>query len=118
VHLVPPLVQEPLHGIDVLATEADATEEKSHQQPQPMPYLAGEEVSGSQHVHMYTDELPPRHGLFALRSWWDAVPFQDVADGLVADRITQVDQSTHDTIIAPRAVLHSPNAKEIFCQVE
>ena len=113
-YLVPPLMQDPPHGVDVLATEADATEERSNQQPQPTPYLAVEEVSSSQHVHMYTDELPPRHGLFALRSWWDAVPFQDVAYGLVADRITHVDQSTHDTVIAPRAVLPGHPHHQVF----
>jgi hypothetical protein len=31
--------------------------------------------------------------------------FEDVADCLVTDRIAQVRQSTHDAIIAPRAIL-------------
>jgi hypothetical protein len=37
---------------------------------------------------------------------------------LIAERIAEIGQGTHDAVIAPRAVLHSPNAKEIFCQVE
>ena len=63
---------------------------------------------------MYTDELPPRHGLFALRRWWDAVPFQDVAYCLVTDRIPQVDQSIHDAVIAPRAVLPGHPHHQVF----
>jgi hypothetical protein len=54
---------------------------------------------------MDPDELPPGHGLLALGSRWDAMAFEDVADCLVADRIAQVRQSTHDAVIAPRAIL-------------
>jgi hypothetical protein len=79
----------------------DETEEERNQQPKPTPHFAGEEVGGPQHVHMHTDELAPRHGLFALRSWWDAVTFQDVADRLGTDRIAQVGQRTHDAVIPP-----------------
>ena len=35
----------------------------------------------------------------------DAMALEDIADGLVADRIAQVAQSAHNPVIAPRAVL-------------
>jgi hypothetical protein len=114
VHLVPPLMQEPTHGIDVLSTTMDETEEGSNQQPKSIPHLAVEEVGGPQHVHMHTDELPPRHGLFALRSWWDAMALEDIAYCLVTDRIAQVGQRTHDAIIPPRAILAGHPHHQVF----
>jgi hypothetical protein len=69
VQLVPPLMQEPTHGIDVLSTKMDETEEGRKQQSKPTPYRAVEEIGCPQHVQMHTDELPPRRGLLALRSW-------------------------------------------------
>src|SRR2546422_5790837 len=63
---------------------------------------------------MAPDELPPGHGLLALRSRWDAMAFEDVADRLVADRIAQVGQGTHDAVIAPRAILPGHPHDEAF----
>src|SRR5262245_17300365 len=101
----PPVLEEPLHGIDGLSRNIDVTEEGRNQQPQPPPHLAGEEVGGPQHVHMPTNELAQRPGLFALRSWWEAVTMQDDAYRLVTDRIAQVGQRTHDAGLPPRALL-------------
>src|SRR5215471_8948347 len=63
---------------------------------------------------MDPDELPPRHGLLALGSRWDAMAFEDVADRLVADRIAQVGQGPHDAVIAPRAILPGHPHHHIF----
>jgi hypothetical protein len=63
---------------------------------------------------MHTDKLPPRHGRFALRGWWDAVTFQDVAHSLVADAIAQVGQGTHNAVIAPRTILAGHPHHEVF----
>src|SRR4029453_3745537 len=76
--------------------------ERKKEQSKPTPYRAVEEIGCPQHVQMHTDELPPRHGLLALRSWWDAVTFQDVAHRLIAERIAQLGQCTHDTVIPPQ----------------
>jgi hypothetical protein len=54
---------------------------------------------------MDTDKLQPSHRLLALRSGGNAMPLEDVSHCLIADRIAQVGQSTHDTVITPRAVL-------------
>ncbi len=50
------------------------------------------------------DEFTPGHGLCALRGGWDAVALQDVAHGLIADRIAQMGEGTGDTVIAPPAI--------------
>jgi hypothetical protein len=63
---------------------------------------------------METDELPPRHGRFAFRGWWDTVSFQDVPHRLVAKTIAQVGQSTHNAVIAPRTILSGHPHHEIF----
>jgi hypothetical protein len=63
---------------------------------------------------METDELPPRHGRFAFRGWWNTVPFQDVAHRLVANMIAQVRQGTHNAIIAPRTILSGHPHHEVF----
>src|SRR4029453_5509413 len=54
---------------------------------------------------MRADKLLPRRGRLALWSRWDAMPLQDVAHGLITDRIAQVRQRTDDPVIAPGAVL-------------
>jgi hypothetical protein len=63
---------------------------------------------------METDELPPRHGRFTLRGWWNAVPFQDVAHRLVAKTIAQVRQGPHNAVIAPRTILAGHPHHEVF----
>src|SRR6266568_8211991 len=87
--------QRHIHGIDLATTAVEETEEGRDREPTPAPHLTGEEVRSQQDIEMETDELPPRHGRFALRGWWDAVTFQDVAHRLVADAIAQVGQSRH-----------------------
>jgi hypothetical protein len=111
---VPPLLRAPPHTVDGLSTNRDETEEGRNQQPTPTPPLAVEEVGGPSHVPMHTDKLPPRHGRFALRGWWDAVPFQDVAHRLVADAIAQVGQGPHHAVIAPRTILAGHPHHEVF----
>src|SRR6267378_8288031 len=94
--------------IDYLCyTTAKGEEKKEGRHPQltPHPPFAGEELSGHEHIHMDTDKLPPRYSFLPLRGWGNTMAFEDVADRLVTDGIAQVGQSTHDAVIAPRAVL-------------
>src|SRR5262245_57801755 len=91
--------------IDGAATDVEAEEYAREHHPQPCPHCIGEEVRRQQDIEMETDELPPRHGRFALRGWWDTVPFQDVAHRLVANTIAQVRQGPHNAVIAPRTIL-------------
>ena len=67
-----------------------------------------------QDIKVDTDELLPRHRLFALRSRWDAVTFQDVAHRLVADAVAQVDQGPHNAVIPPRTILTGHPHHEVF----
>jgi hypothetical protein len=106
--------QRHIHGIDLATTAVEETEEGRDREPTPAPHLTGEEVRSQQDIEMETDELPPRHGRFALRGWWDAVTFQDVAHRLVADAIAQVGQGPHNAVIPPRTILSGHPHHEVF----
>ena len=69
------------------------------------PHLSGEEIRRGEHVPVGTNELGPRSGLLALRCRRDSVAFQDVADRLVAQRVTHVGKCAGDPVVAPIAVL-------------
>ena len=100
---------------------AEAKEEHEagrEHQPQPIPRFGREEVCGDQHSQMDADKLPLGEGLCAFRGWRDAMALEDVADRLIAHGIAEILGGSDNAVIAPRAVLHSPNTKETFCQVE
>src|SRR5437016_10996807 len=100
--------------IDGAATDVEAEKHAREHRPQPCPHRTGEEVRRPQDIEMETDELPPRHGRFAVRGWWDTVPFQDVTHRLVAKTIAQVGQGTPNAVIAPRTILSGHPHHEIF----
>ena len=100
--------------MDGAATDVEAEEYAREHHLQPCPHRIGEEVRSQQDIEMATDELPPRHGRFALRGWGDAVTFQDVAHCLVAHTIAQVGQGTHNAVIAPRTILSGHPHHEVF----
>jgi hypothetical protein len=54
---------------------------------------------------MDADTLPPGHGLFALRSWRDAMALEDIADRLIACGIAKILDGSNNTVIAPRVIL-------------
>src|SRR5215813_9082841 len=56
---------------------------------------------------MHTDELTPGRGLLPLRSRWDAVTLEDVAHGLIAQRVAQMVECPHHAIVTPRTILSS-----------
>src|SRR5262245_11715196 len=85
--------------------EGETTEEGGNQSPTSAPYLTVEEVRGPQYGEVDTDELAPCHGLLTLRRGWETVTLENVAYRLIAERIAEIGQSTHDAVIAPRAVL-------------
>src|SRR5712691_293391 len=70
-----------------------------------MPRLGREEIRGYQHIQMDADELPPGHGLCALRGGRDAMALKDVTDRLIANGIAEILYGADNAVIAPRAVL-------------
>src|SRR6266571_8486152 len=60
------------------------------------------------------DDLAPCHGLLALRRGWEAVTLENVAHRLIAERIAEIGQGTHDAVIAPRAVLPGHPHHQVF----
>jgi hypothetical protein len=102
------------YRIDLATTAVEETEEGRDREPKPAPHLTGEEVGGQKDVEVDTDELLPRHSLFALRGWWKAVAFENVAYRLVTDRIAQVGQGTHDTVVPPRTILAGHPYHQVF----
>src|SRR5262245_5850210 len=83
-------IWHPEQDTSLTTTEGNKKGQKRDQQPAPRPYLARPEVCSSQHVHVDMDKLAPGHRLFALRSRGNAMPLEDVAHGLITDRIAQV----------------------------
>jgi hypothetical protein len=80
-------------------------EQRSEHECKPIPDRAPEKVRGLQHSKMDTDELVPGGGLLPLWRWWNAMLLEDISHALVAERVSQVGQSSHNTVIAPGAVL-------------
>src|SRR5262249_47592978 len=54
---------------------------------------------------MRADEFSPDGHFLAFGSGRQATAFEDVADGLVADVVAQMGESTGKTVIAPAAIL-------------
>src|SRR5215510_15206976 len=63
---------------------------------------------------MRADKLLPRRGHLALGGRRDAVALEDIAHGLVADRVAQIRQSTHDTIVSPGAIFLRQTDNQVF----
>src|SRR5215813_14884169 len=91
--------------MDRPGTDPDKEQHIIGDQPTPRPDLHREEIRRHEHTHMHPDELFPRGGGLALGGRWDAVAFQDVAHGLVAEGVPEMSQGTSDAIIAPGTVL-------------
>jgi hypothetical protein len=53
---------------------------------------------------MGADKLLPCGALPTFRSRWDPIALEDIANGLVANTIAQMHQSSGNTIVAPRAI--------------
>src|SRR5229473_7244959 len=83
----------------------DEKEDVIRHEPTQRPDLGGKEVGRHEDVHVRADKLFPRRGGLALWRWRNAMTLEDVAHGLVADRIAQVGQSSHDAVVAPGAIL-------------
>jgi hypothetical protein len=100
--------------MDLVSHEGKATEKGGNQPLKSAPYLTVEEVCGPQYGEVDTDELAPGHGLLALRRGWEAVTLENVAHRLIAERIAEIGQGTHDAVIAPRAVLSGHPHHQVF----
>jgi hypothetical protein len=60
------------------------------------------------------DELVPRGGRLPLWRWWNAMLLEDIPYALVAERVSQIGQGSHDAVIAPRAVLAGHPHHQVF----
>lgn len=78
------------HRLDLESTKVDEAQKAGHRQPKPAPYLTLEEAGRHQHIPVASDEFPPGHPLFALWSGRDTMTLEDIAGGLITDRIAQV----------------------------
>src|SRR4029077_14181392 len=101
---------DPSH-LHVPAAQMDEKQDVIRHEPAQRPDLSGEEVGRHEDVHVRTDALLPGGRGLALWRWRDAMALEDVAHGLVTDRIAQVGQGPRDPIVAPRAMLlgHADN---------
>src|SRR5438445_2046096 len=54
---------------------------------------------------MRADELLPCRGRLALWRRWEAMALEDVAHGLVTDRVPEVGEGADDPVVAPGAIL-------------
>ena len=102
------------HGSDVIPTPVDATEERGNHEPKPTPQLTGEAVRRQQDIEVETDELVPRGGRLPLWGWWNAMLLEDIPYALVAERVSQIGQGSHDAVIAPGAVLAGHPHHQVF----
>ena len=62
-------------------------------------------IAASQHVPMRFEERGPRGLPLSVRSRFDAVRFEDVADGRVGDVVADVGQRTLDAVVSPGRIL-------------
>ena len=60
--------------------------------------LGGEEIAGGDHVLVGFDEVGPGSRRASARRWWEAVPAEDVGDGLIADGVAEVAEGPGDAI--------------------
>ena len=54
------------------------------------PDLRREEIRGDEHIHVGADKFLPGRRLLTTWSWGNAMTFQEITHGLVADVIAQV----------------------------
>jgi hypothetical protein len=108
------MMQRHPHGRDLGTTAVDDTEERGDHEPTPAPHLTGEEVRRQQDSEVETDELVPRGGLLTLWRWGNAMMLEDIPYALVAERVSQVGQGSHDAVIAPGAILAGHPHHQVF----
>ena len=108
------MIQRHPHGRDLVPTAGDATEERGNREPKPAPHLTGEEVRRQQDIEVETDEFVPRGGRLPLWRWWNAMMLEDIPYALVAERVSQIGQGSHNAVIAPGAVLAGHTHHQVF----
>jgi hypothetical protein len=91
--------------MDLPAREMDKKQHVIRHETGLRPDFGSEEVRRHEHIHVRANELLPRGRRFTFWSRWNAMAFQDVPDGLVTDRVSEVRQGANDPIIAPGAIL-------------
>src|SRR5215467_4335675 len=87
------------------APQMDEKEDVVGHQATQRPDLGGEKVGGDEHVNVRADTLLPRSRRLTLWDRWETMTFENVAHGLVTDRIPEVGQGADDSVIAPGAIL-------------
>ena len=69
------------------------------------PDFDGGEVDGRQYVPMGLDERGPGSLTLSIACRFDAVLFEDVADGLIGDLVAQIGQCTLNAVVTPGRIL-------------
>src|SRR5262245_4617138 len=89
--------------VDLATREMDEKQHVVRHQPCGCPDLGGEEIRRDEDLHVRANELLPGGRLLLFRRRWEATAFQDIADRLITDRVTQMCEGTDDAVIAPGA---------------
>jgi hypothetical protein len=66
-----------------VTTRVDKAQQARGDHSKPVPRLTVADIGGQQHRQVGPDELVPRDGFFAFRCRWDAMAFEDIANGLI-----------------------------------
>ena len=74
-------------------------------QASPLQNFHREEIRSRQHAHMCRQKISPRHRAAVLASRCNAMSAQNIANGLIRNRVPQVGQGADDTVVAPAGVL-------------
>src|SRR3974377_1366537 len=85
-------------------SEALKVNEKQHvvgHQPTQRQHLRGEEISPRQQRQMHPNEGCPACRVLALRGGRQSVALQDIADGLIADLVSQIGQRPPNQALTP-----------------
>jgi hypothetical protein len=91
--------------MDLPAPKVEKKENVAGHQAAQRPYLGGKEGGRDEDLHMRADKFFPGGDLLPLWGGWDAIALEDVAHGLITDRVSQMLQYTGNAVIAPTAVL-------------
>lgn len=100
--------------MDLPSGDLDEEEDVDGDEPGGGEHLSGKEVAGGDDVLVGLDELRPGDGGFTTGRGRHTMPLKDVADGLVADLVPEVAQSTCDAVVTPGGVLSGELEDEFF----
>ena len=74
-------------------------------QAAPGEYFDGEEIDTGKDSHVRGDELLPGAIGLPFQSWRNAIPAQNVANGLIREFMPHVRERSGDTVVTPTRIL-------------